>query len=61
MTERERLEREIYELGEIIKANAAALVSKTISGDDRKLLQHQMTRRIAHQKLMQEWLGRLSS
>jgi len=61
VTERERLEREIYELGEIIKANAAALASETISNDAGELLKHQMTRRMAHQKLMQEWLGRLSS
>jgi hypothetical protein len=59
VTERERLECEIYELGEIIKANAAALASKTISDDARELLKHQMTRRMAHQKLMQEWLGQL--
>ena len=60
MTEREKLEREIYTLGQIVGSNAATLNSKTMSNDDRAALQRQMTTRISHLKLLQKRLERLS-
>jgi hypothetical protein len=35
VTEREKLKREIYVLGQIIKANAVALASKSMNDEDR--------------------------
>src|SRR5260370_36779475 len=43
MTELEKLQHEIHLLGETIKSNAAALKSKTMSGEDRDALQRQTT------------------
>jgi len=60
VTEREKLEREIYTLGQIIGSNASTLSSKTMNNDDRAALQRQMTTRISHLKLLQKRLERLS-
>jgi hypothetical protein len=60
VTEREKLKREIYVLGQIIKANAVALASKSMNDEDRELLQRQMATRTAHQKLLQKRLDRIS-
>ena len=43
-----------------IEANAVTLVSKTMFLDDREALQRQMTIRIAHQRLLQRRLDRLT-
>jgi hypothetical protein len=61
VTEREKLKREIYVLGQIIKANVLALASKSMNDQDRELLQRQMATRTAHQKLLQKRLDRLSA
>ena len=60
MTEREKLQREIRLLGQTIQANASALASKVMNDEDRESLQSQMTVRMAHQKLLQQRLDRLS-
>jgi hypothetical protein len=60
VTEREKLKREIYVLGQIIKANAVALASKSMNDEDRELLQRQMATRTANQKLLQKRLDRIS-
>lgn len=60
MTEREKLRREIYMLGQIIQTNAAALATKSLNDEDRESLQRQMTLRLAHQKLLQQRLDRLA-
>jgi hypothetical protein len=59
VTEREKLQREIYELGRIIQSNALVLASKTMYERDRESLQRQMTVRMEHQKLLQRRLDRL--
>ena len=60
MTEQEKLEREIYTIGQIVGSNASILNSKTMSNDDRAALQRQMATRISHLKLLQKRLERLS-
>jgi hypothetical protein len=60
VTAHERLKREIYQLGLTIAANASALETKTMKTDDRDLLQRQMTMRLAHLRLLQQRLDRLS-
>ncbi len=64
MTERpprDKLKDEIYGLGQIIEANALTLTSKTMNDDDREALQRQMNTRMAHRKLLQKRLDRLSN
>jgi hypothetical protein len=61
MTERERLKRELYWLGQTINANAHTLESKTMTVDDREALERQMAIRIAHQRLLERRLDRLTS
>jgi hypothetical protein len=64
MTERpprDKLRDEIYGLGQIIEANALTLTSKTMNDDDREALQRQMNTRMAHRKLLQKRLDRLSN
>jgi hypothetical protein len=58
MTE-EDLDREVYTLGETIEADALALSSKTLTDDDRKLLQRQLIVRVAQEKLLQQQLDGL--
>jgi len=60
VTEREKLKREIYLLGQTIEANALTLACKTMSLDDKEALKRQLTIRIAHQRLLQQRLDRLS-
>jgi hypothetical protein len=60
MTDLEKLQHEIYLLGEIINSNAAALKSKAMSDEDREALQRQITMRTAHRKVLQQRLDRLS-
>ena len=59
VTEKERLEREIYVLGETIEVNVATLASKTMRNDNRVSLQRQMTRRMKTRKLLKERLAGL--
>ena len=60
MREQQKLKREIYLLSQTIQANASALASKVMNDEDRESLQGKMTTRIAHQKLLQQRLDRLS-
>ena len=60
MTERERLKREIKLLAQTIEANAVTLASKTMTLDDREALNRQMMIRIAHQRLLERRLDRLT-
>ena len=60
VTEREKLKREIYMLGQIIQTNAAALATKSLNDEDRDSLKRQMTLRLTHQKLLQQRLDRLT-
>jgi hypothetical protein len=60
VTDREKLKREIYLLGQTIQVNAAALASKVMSDEDGEALERQMALRLAHQKLLQQRLDRLS-
>ena len=60
MTDREKLKREIFLLGQTIQANASALASKVMSDEDRESLQRQMTVRVTRQGLLQQRLDRLS-
>ncbi len=60
MTAHEKLIREIQVLGLTIAANASTLEPKTMNADDWELLQRQMTVRLAHQRLLQQRLDRLS-
>ena len=57
MTERERLEREIYQLTAIIRADVDALRSKTTSDSDRAGLQRQS--RTAERNRLQSLLADL--
>jgi hypothetical protein len=61
VTERQKLVSEIYELGKVINANALAFKAKPMSEYDREALRRQMTTRVAHLKLMQQRLDRLSN
>jgi hypothetical protein len=58
---RDKLKHEIYVLEQTIEANASTLTSKTMNNEDREALQRQMTTRMAHLKLMQKRLDRLSN
>ena len=60
-TEREKLKREIYELGQVIQSNASVLATKTMYDRDREALRRQMTVRMAHLKLLQRRLDRLAA
>jgi hypothetical protein len=60
VTEQERLRHEIYLLGQIIKADALALASKTMNDPERELLHRQITIRTAHQERLRRRLNRLS-
>jgi hypothetical protein len=51
---------EIHLLRQMIESNALTLDSKTMNDDDRDGLQRQMTTRMAHLKLLQQRLDRLS-
>jgi hypothetical protein len=59
-TQLQKLQHEIYILGEIINSNAAALKSKSMSDEDREALQRQINVRTAHKKLLEQRLDRLS-
>jgi hypothetical protein len=58
-TELQKLQHEIYLLGEIINSNAAALKSKAMSDEDREALERQISVRTAHKKLLERRLDRL--
>ena len=60
MTDRERLKREIRLLAQTIEANARTLASKTMTLDDREGLERQMAIRVAHQRLLERRLDRLT-
>lgn len=57
MTERERLEREIYQLTAIIGANVDALKSKTTKDSDRAGLERQIEIRTAERDRLQAVLA----
>jgi hypothetical protein len=59
VTEQESLRHEIYLLGQIIKADALALVSTTMNDHERELLHRQITSRTAHQEALRRQLDRL--
>ena len=50
MTEREKLERQIYVLEMIITANTLVLRSKPMRDEDRQALQRQISIRLSHQR-----------
>jgi hypothetical protein len=54
--ERQKLEREIYEISKLIDANIVALKTKAMSDYDREALQRHMSTRVAHLKLLQRRL-----
>jgi hypothetical protein len=58
---RSKLKRDIDLLGQMIQSNASTLKSKRLSDDDQAALARQMTIRMAHQKLLQQRLDRLST
>jgi hypothetical protein len=60
VTEREKLKREIKLLAQTIETNAVTLASKTMTLDDREALKRQMAIRVAHQRLLQRRLDRLT-
>jgi hypothetical protein len=60
VTERKKLKRQIYWLGQPIDTNSKTLASKTMTLDDRRALERQMAIRVAHQRLLQQRLDRLS-
>jgi hypothetical protein len=60
VTKQERLRHEIYVLGQIVKADALALASKTMNDHERELLHRQITTRTAHQEALRRQLDRLS-
>jgi Rps23 Pro-64 3,4-dihydroxylase Tpa1-like proline 4-hydroxylase len=60
MTDLEKLQHEIYLLGETINSNAAAVKSKTMSYEDREALKRQITVRTAQRNLLLQRLDRLS-
>lgn len=61
MTERDRLEREIRQLTQIIAADAFALASKSTSGADRAGLQRQIGIRSARWAALLKQLGGAST
>ena len=60
LTEVQKLQHEIYLLGEIINSNSVALKSKSMSNEDREALHRQISVRTAHKKILQQRLDRLS-
>jgi hypothetical protein len=60
MTERERLQRESYECGEIIKAIAFGLKFARLSDAERKVLRRQVALETAARDRLQERLALLS-
>jgi hypothetical protein len=60
VTDREKLKREIHLFDSINDASVSTLKSKTMSDDDRLALKRQIAIRMAHQKLLQQRLNRLS-
>ena len=60
MTKWEKLEHEIYVLGEIINSNTKTIASKAMNDQDREALTRQVDIRTAHRKLLQQRLDRLS-
>jgi hypothetical protein len=58
--DREKLKREIHLFDAINDAGVSTLKSKTMSDDDRVALKRQIAIRMAHQKLLQQRLNRLS-
>ena len=60
VTDREKLKREIHLFDAINDAGVSTLKSKTMSDDDRVALKRQIAIRMAHQKLLQQRLNRLS-
>jgi hypothetical protein len=61
MTERERLEREIYQLTQIINANRDALASKITRPADRPALQQQIEIRTDKRAELQRQLDAVST
>jgi hypothetical protein len=59
VTERQRLEREIYELSKLIKSNALALETRTMSDYDREALQRHMAGRMTQLARLQKRLNDL--
>jgi hypothetical protein len=59
-SELQKLQHEIYLVGEIISSNAAAFRSKSMSDEDREALQRQVSVRTAHKKLLERRLDRLT-
>jgi hypothetical protein len=55
-----KLNHDINLLGQTIHSNALTIKSKTMNNEDREALQRHMTTRMAHQKLLQQRLDRLS-
>jgi hypothetical protein len=58
---RNKLKRDIDLLGQMVQSNASTLKSKRLNDDDREALARQMATRMAHQKLLQQRLDRLST
>ena len=56
MTEREKLEREIYELTQIIEADSGALRSASTSESDKADLRRAVELRAARRRLLEEAL-----
>lgn len=61
VTERERLEREIYQLTQIINANRDALASRVTPPKDRPALQQQIDIRAVRRDELQRVLDALST
>jgi hypothetical protein len=61
VTERERLEREIYQLTRIINANRDALASKKTRPEDRPALQQAIDIRTARRDELQRQVDALST
>ena len=61
VTERERLQREIYQLTRIINADRDALASKTARPEDWPALQQQIDIRTARREELQRQLDALST
>jgi hypothetical protein len=58
---RNKLKRDIDLLEQMIQSNALTLKSKRLNEDDQEALARQMAIRMAHQKLLQQRLDRLST
>ena len=59
LTDVQKLQHEIYLLGEIINSNTTALKSK-MRDEDQEALEQQISLRTAHKKILQLRLDRLS-